>query len=338
MTFKAERKPINTLPENNSKSWLEVLYRPISSELPRVEEKVASACSVIEAAGSGAPLLQLGGKRIRPALVLLSSLFGSGPSPEVIRLAAAVEILHLATLVHDDLIDCSASRRGKPTVNRLRGNNAAILTGDYLYALFLEHTAGFDKPILASLAGSLQKMVKAELLQQQLLYDCNISEKDYLARTYLKSGAFLSCCCRIGAEFAGAPEKVRRSLERYGWFMGISFQIKDDILDFQGDASNLGKPVAQDLKQGVLTLPVIHALKNSPGRHELRALIEKKELTAAALKFILRELMEGSSLSYSVRMAERYAHLAGCALTALPDNAARNSLKSLLKFVITREL
>ena len=338
MTSTAEYTPSNALSEINSENRLQEIYRPICSKLSQVEKEVANVCSATVLAGSGSHLLQAGGKRIRPALVLLSSHYGSGSGPEVIRLATAVEILHLATLVHDDLIDCSANRRGKATVNRVWGSNTAILAGDYLYALFLEHTAGFQKSILASLAGSLRNMVKAELLQLQLLNNCDLSEKDYVARTYLKAGSFLSCCSRLGAELTGAPEKVRRALERYGWFMGIAFQIKDDLLDYQGDETNLGKPVAQDLRQGVLTLPVIHALKNSPERLALRTLIENKELTATNLKFVISELERCGSLSYSARMAERYAHLAGRALATLPDNQARESLEALLDFVLTRDL
>jgi len=316
---------------------LESVYLPIKKELCRVEEKITSACSSMEPAGSCTYLMQAGGKRIRPALILLSSMYGSAPAPELIRLAASVELLHLATLVHDDLLDCSERRRGAPTINKTWGNNAAVLAGDYLYALFLEHTAGFDKPILSSLAVSLRNMVKAELLQLQQLYNCDISEKDYIVRTFLKSGSFLSCCSRLGAVLAGAPGKVHRALERYGWFMGMVFQIKDDILDFQGNVLNLGKPVAQDLRQGVLTLPVIYALKNSPERYQIRILIENKEFTAATLQFIVSELKNCGALSYSARMAEHYAQLAGRALAVLPDNTARNSLEALLDFVTTRE-
>ncbi len=337
MTLKAECKPSNTLPESIAETRLESIYLPIKSELSQVEEKIAGACSAIGPAGSGSYLLRAGGKRIRAALVLLSSLYGNDPAPEVIRLAASVEILHLATLVHDDLIDYSDSRRGAPTVNKIWGSNAAILAGDYLYALFLEHAAGFGKAIFSSIAVSLRNMVKAEILQLQLLYNCDISERDYVARTYLKAGSFLSCCSRLGAELAGAPEKVRRALERYGWFMGIAFQIKDDILDFLGDETSLGKPVAQDLRQGVVTLPVIHALSNSSERHQIRTLIEKKEFSATTLQFIIRELENCGSLSYSARILKRYARLAGRALAPLPENQARNSLEALLDFVITRE-
>lgn len=338
MTSKLKFKPIGALPEIIGENRLAAIYQPIRSELSRVEEIIAGACSTMGLVESGPLLQKAGGKRIRPALVLLSSLYGSGPFPEVIRLAAAVEILHLATLVHDDLIDGADKRRGASTVNRIWGGTAAVLTGDYLYALFLEHTAGFDQPTLSSMAVSLKNMVRAEILQLQLHYNCDISEKDYIARTFLKCGSFLSCCSRLGAYLAGAPERVQRSLERYGWFMGISFQIKDDILDFQGDETSLGKPVAQDLKQGVLTLPVLHALKNSPARYDIRSLIEKKELTAADLKFIIRELESCGALSYSARIAERFSQLALRALAILPDNKARESLNALLDFVITRKL
>ncbi|HBC92275.1 MAG TPA: hypothetical protein DCZ10_05050 [Pelotomaculum sp.] len=338
MTLKAECKPSNVLPECLAATRLESIYLPIKSELSQVEEEIAGACSAMGPAGSGSHLLRAGGKRIRPALVLLSSLYGNDPVPTVIKLAVSVEILHLATLVHDDLIDYADSRRGAPTVNKIWGGNAAILAGDCLYALFLEHAAGFGKPILSSIAVSLRDMVKAEMLQLQFLYDCDLSERDYVARTYLKAGSFLSCCSRVGAELAGVPEKVRRALARYGCFMGIAFQIKDDILDFLGDETSLGKPLTQDLRQGVLTLPVIHALKSSPARHQIRTLIEKRELSAAAIQFIIRELEHCGSLSYAAGILKHYARLAGRALATLPDNQARNSLEALLDFVVTREL
>lgn len=337
MTLKNECAPGKELPETTIVNHLEKIYRPIKSELSLVDKEIVKVCSITDPAGSGTHLLQAGGKRIRPALVLLSSLYGSAPTNERIRLAVTVEILHLATLVHDDLIDNSDSRRGTPTVNKLWGSKAAILAGDYMYALFLEHAAGFNKNILSPLAVSLKNMVKAEILQQQYLYNCDISEKNYLSRTYLKSGSFLSCCSRLGAELAGAPRKVQHALAKYGWFMGISFQLKDDILDFQGDETKLGKPVAQDLRQGVLTLPVIYALKNSTERQNLRTLIENKELTATTQQFFLRELEKCGALSYSAEMLYRYARLAGRALLTLPENAARNSLEALLDFVITRK-
>lgn len=336
MTSKVERKALNDPPESIVQNRLKSIYLPVKKELSLVEEEIAAACSAC-GAGSGSHLQEAGGKRIRPALVLLSSLFGSAPAPEIIRLAAAVEILHLASLVHDDLIDYADSRRGAPTVNRLWGNNAAILAGDHLFALFLERAAGFDKKILSSLAVSLKNMVQAEIIQVELLYNCELSEKEYIERTYLKSGSFLSCCSRLGAELAGAPEKVRHALERYGWFMGVAFQIKDDILDFQGKESNLGKPVAQDLRQGVLTLPVIYALRYSPDRQKLRTMIENKELSGTAQQYIIRELENCGALSYSVRMLMRYTRLAGRALAALPESAAKKSLLALLEFVQTRE-
>lgn len=330
-------KMTSTLPSKKTNVQLEEVYGPILEILPEVENELSRICILPEPVGDGLRLLRAGGKRIRPALVLLSSLYGRGPCPEVTRLAAAVEVLHLATLVHDDIIDGSENRRGERTVNELQGKNTAILTGDYLYALFLGQAASLGEYTLASLSGALRDMVQAEIDQQKDLFNCDSDEKDYLKRTSLKSGSFLACCCKLGAQTAGAPEVNTRSLERFGWLSGISFQIKDDLLDFEGDAVNLGKPVAQDLSQGVLTLPVIHALKHSNKKNEIRALIEKKELSAPALELIIGEVLAAGSLAYAERMAERYAWLAGRVLSTLPQNAARESLFSLLRFTLLRE-
>lgn len=334
--FKTMKRP-NPLSADQNRIVLEEIYRPIHGELAAVENELNRILSVPEAAGDDLHRIRAGGKRIRPALVLLSSLYGGGARPGVIRLAAAVEVLHLATLVHDDIIDCSESRRGEPTVNKLRGKNAAILTGDHLYALFLEESAGLGEYVLSSLAGALKDMIQAEIAQQQGLFNCDTGEKDYLKRVSLKAGSFLSCCCKLGARVAGASEDITRSLERFGWFSGICFQIKDDLLDFQGEAANLGKPVAQDLRQGVLTLPVIHALRFSPGKKEMRSLIERKELSAPALESIIGEMLEAGSLAYAERMAKRYAWLAGRVLSTLPRNAARDSFSAILEFIILRE-
>ncbi len=307
------------------------MYGPVLEEMQGVETELGGVFQ-----GSDFNSILMGGKRLRPALVLLSSLFGRGPCPSVRKLAAAVEILHLATLVHDDIIDGSDCRRGERTVNNLMGQNTAILAGDYLYAIFLERTAGLPEFALSTLSTSLKTMVNAEIDQQRALFKSATSEKEYLTRVTGKSGAFLSCCCKLGASLSGVSHVSTLSLERFGLFLGVSFQITDDLLDFTGDALNLGKPVAQDIRHGVLTLPVIHALKYSPRKTEICVLIEKKELPTTAVEFIVSELCKAGSFSYTHRLARRCAWMAGRALASLPENDARQSLFSLLDFITTR--
>jgi len=337
MNTEAKHKPVTYETPSSVENTLAAIYQPIRHELSLVEKEIADICAYMRQAGSHPEPLQTGGKRIRPALLLLSSLFGKEQGQDAIRLAAAVEILHLATLIHDDLIDESSYRRGKPTINKQWGNNAAVLAGDYLYALLLEYTAGYDKSIITALATALRNMVQAELLQLNSQYNCDITEKDYIRRIFFKTGSFLSCCCVIGAILSGAPVHVQRTLERYGCFIGIAFQLKDDLLDFQGNMDYMGKPVAQDLKQGVLTLPVIYALKYSPEKKLIRSLIENKNITTTHLREIVKELANCGALSYSLDIAERYIYLAGKALAALPANEAKKSLEALLDFVILRE-
>ncbi|MFA4886123.1 MAG: polyprenyl synthetase family protein, partial [Desulfotomaculaceae bacterium] len=278
-----------------------------------------------------------GGKRLRPALVFLSSRFGDGPCAKVARLATAVETLHLATLVHDDIIDHAKSRRGVNTINTARGENTAILTGDYLYAIFLERSAGLGEIALHSLSGALKDMVQAEFAQQKDLFNCAVDLKSYLRRTFKKSGSFLACCCKLGAFLAGAPMKTVLALEKFGFHAGISFQITDDLLDFKGRPDTLGKPVGQDIMQGLLTLPVIHVLANSPANVEIRDLIAKRDLHPDSIEFIAKAMREAGSLSYTAALASRYAYLAGRVLSALPAESARDSLCALLEFITTRE-
>ncbi|MDD4334295.1 MAG: polyprenyl synthetase family protein [Desulfotomaculaceae bacterium] len=277
-----------------------------------------------------------GGKKMRPALVLLSSLYGRGPCPDITRLAVAVEILHLASLVHDDIIDFSLNRRGKPTVNQLFGDKSAVLAGDYLYFLFLEQAAELGEYVLKSLSGTLKDMIRAEFDQQRGLFKYEVYEKIYLKRSAQKAGTFLSCCCKLGAMLAGAPPKAICSLDKFGLFLGISFQIKDDLLDFQGNPAATGKPVSNDINRGIFTLPLIHALKNSPNKNILRNLISRGELPLSALEYIINDMRETGSLDYAAAMAKRYALLADRALSLLPANPARDSLYSLTEFVTKR--
>lgn len=321
----------NCLSDRNN-MHLEHLYKPVQKELNDVEDILERVCRLSELK----PLLK-SGKKLRPALVLLSSLFGRGSRTDVTRLAAAVEILHLASLVHDDIIDCSLKRRGKPTINKLFGDKSAVLAGDYLYFLFLEQAAKLGENVLTSLSGALKNMIRAEFDQQRELFNYEVYEKIYLKRLAQKTGTFLSCCCKLGALLAGAPPEAICSLEKFGLFLGISFQIKDDLLDFQGNPATTGKPVSNDINRGVFTLPLIHALKNSPNKNILRDLIKSSKLTLSSLEYIINDMRKTGSLDYTGEMAKRYALLADRALSSLPPNPARDSFYCLTEFVIKRD-
>ncbi len=321
------------MPFEKNSLWLELIYKPILKELVKLEQELAGTCAI--------PDFQpfpRGGKRLRPALVLLSSCFGKGTDDKIIRLAAAVEILHLATLVHDDIIDQSQSRRGESTINKVFGERIALLAGDYLYAAFLEKSAGLGQTALQGLSVVLKDMIQAEFAQQKDLFNCAVDEKSYLGRTVKKSGSFLACCCKLGALLSGAPVKTVLALEKFGLHAGISFQIMDDLLDFKGYSKELGKPVGQDIRQGILTLPVIHVLANSLSGAALRLLIEKRQLDPDNIEYIVKSMLEAGSFSYTAVVAGQYARLAGHALAALPGGAARDSLNALLKFIETRKI
>jgi heptaprenyl diphosphate synthase len=318
--------------DHKDNTILESFFRPVCKELKDIGNTLERICRLSELK----PLLK-GGKRLRPAMVLLSSLFGSGPCPKVTRLAAAVEILHLATLVHDDIIDCSLKRRGRPTINKLLGDKSAILAGDYLFFLFLEQSASLGEYVISSLSGVLKDMINAEYDQQRQLFNYDIFENTYIKRTSQKAGSFLSCCCKLGALLSGAQPEIINSLDRFGLFLGISFQITDDLLDFQGKPDTIGKPVSNDIAQGVFTLPLIHALKNSPHKNTLRDLIKKRELLPSSLEYIANDIRETGSLDYAAGMAKRYSLLAERALSSLPANPARDSLFSLVEFVTKRD-
>src|SRR5271169_4335678 len=248
------------------------LVRP---ELDQVEreiglESVASA----EAVTYISQYLQSGGgKRLRPILVLLcGKLFGES-NPGLVRMAAVVEMIHTATLVHDDVIDMAKTRRGRPSINVVWGNHTSVLAGDWLYMqAFQVALRERSFPILDLLINLTQMMVEGELLQLERIGKIGVTEADYMELIDRKTASLFSACARLGALSAGAEEPVETRLGEYAWNLGIAFQLIDDVLDFTSREKILGKPVGNDLREGKVTLPLIYALETA--EPEERRLVE----------------------------------------------------------------
>jgi len=256
------------------------IFDLVKADLRRVEEEMAleSVSSVEAITTIGRYLQSSGGKRLRPSLLLLSSkLFGeSGPS--AIRLGAVVEIIHAATLVHDDVIDAAETRRGRPSTNAQWGNHTSVLAGDWLYMqAFQIAVRERNFRVLDVLTALTQMMVEGELLQLERIGHINVSEADYMELVHRKTAALFSACARLGAMVSGADSQAEDKLGEYAWNLGMAFQLVDDMLDFTAREQTLGKPVGGDLREGKITLPLIYALEEATAEER------------ASIEFILKE-------------------------------------------------
>src|SRR6266853_2888432 len=240
------------------------IYDLVREDLAKVEKEIGleSISSVDAITYIGQYLQTGGGKRLRPILVLLcGKLFGPA-SPGLVRMAAVVEMIHTATLVHDDVIDMAKTRRGRPSINVVWGNHTSVLAGDWLYMqAFQVALRERNFAILDLLIGLTQRMVEGELLQLERIGKIGVTEADYMELIDRKTASLFSACARLGAISVGAGEAVEARLGEYAWNLGIAVPLVDDILDFTSREKILGKPVGNDLREGKVTLPLIYALK-----------------------------------------------------------------------------
>jgi octaprenyl-diphosphate synthase len=313
------------------------LYGPVQADLALVEETLAAVCRVdheplakmLELALSGA------GKRIRPALVLLAGTFGHYRLDLLVPLAASVELLHTATLVHDDVIDNSEVRRGRPTVNKAFQNSIAVMVGDYMFAHAAELvTRTGSLEVVKLFAHTLMVMAKGEIGQDVRAYDVRQDVQEYLARIAGKTASLFATACQGGAMVAQVPEPWAKALWDYGHHLGMAFQIVDDILDFTGNEAELGKPVGSDLLQGTLTLPSLLLMQRWPDDNPVQRYFQERrpELVAEAVAII-----RASDIPEECHdMACRFGEAAKAALTPLPATAARRTLEGLVDYILQR--
>jgi len=282
-------------------------------------------------------LLAAGGKRIRPAFCVLAARFTACPPERVVPLAAALELIHMASLVHDDVVDDALIRRGRPTVRARWGNRISTHFGDYLFAQSLIIIAGYDDPLVQRiLADTSVRMCQGEIHQIAGVFDVDQGLADYLGRINRKTALLFAASCQLGGVAGGAPPLVWRRLRCFGRFLGMAFQVVDDILDFVADQGELGKPVGSDLAQGILTLPAIRALACSPRRERLRRLLEGRLAGESDLAEAVALIKECGAIEYSFAVADCYVAKAKAQLALLPANEARAVLGRLADFVTAR--
>ena len=280
-----------------------------------------------------------GGKRIRPSLLLLAAHVLGFSGPSCIRLGAVVEMVHTATLVHDDIIDGADRRRGRPSANATWGNEKCVLAGDWLYMqafrIALEEK---NLRILDLLIELTQQMVEGELLQMQKLGKA-VSEAEYFDLIYRKTACLFSVSMRLGAVLASATEEQEAALALYGRTVGLAFQIVDDVLDLTATEEVLGNPVASDLREGKATLAVIHSIDHGTAadRQAIQRVLDDKGFTRTSREQLQQILARNGSVEYAMAAAHRYADQARKALSALADTDYKRALLWAPDFVVARE-
>ncbi len=280
-----------------------------------------------------------GGKRIRPALLLLSSKLFDYQGRGAVRLGAVVEIIHTATLVHDDIIDEAEIRRGRPAANTQWGNSKCVLAGDWLYMqAFKVALQERNFRILDTLIDLTQQMVEGELLQIEKLGKL-ISLDEYFDLIFRKTACLFSVCMRMGAILGGATPEQEENLAQYGRDLGMAFQIVDDVLDLTASETVLGKPVASDLREGKVTMAVIHSLERCTAaeRHLIAKVVEERTVDGLTHGEILAILNRYGSFDATNECALRYAELARNAICNFPDGEIKRALLWAPEFVVARE-
>ncbi len=286
-------------------------------------------------------LLGGGGKRLRPALLLLSARYaGRTKTDGAIRLGAVVELLHSATLIHDDVIDSANTRRGRPSANSRWGNHRSVLVGDWLYMLsFQMALEERNFRILDILIDLTQKMVEGELIQLEKIGRIDVTEQDALRLATYKTACLFSGCARLGAVLGGLQDEGEEALAEYGRYAGLAFQLVDDLLDFTASAEQLGKPVLSDLKEGKVTLPLIYAMEN--GHRDARELVarvlEEKEFDSVRPETIVALVQESGALDRARNLAHEYARRAKACLNGHGDSEYARALLTLPDFILERE-
>ncbi len=340
------------------------IFELVRDDLALVEREIAAQNGgAIEPVAEIASYLQEGGgKRLRPALLLLAAGASGYRGPSAIRLGAVVEMIHSATLVHDDVIDGAQTRRGRPSTNARWGNHMSVLAGDWLYMQSFEMALRERNfAILDILIDLTQNMVEGELLQLTLLGQIDLSERGATELAYRKTACLFSGCARLGAVLGRQPKPVEEALAEYGRYAGLAFQLVDDLLDFTASPEKLGKPVLSDLKEGKVTLPLIFALENgalengssrldaavssdghasgdvSAGRKLVAKVLEERDFLSVRPEQIARLVEESGARARAAALAREYVCRAKSCLDVLPETEYRRALLAVPDFILERE-
>lgn len=314
----------------------------IGPELAAIEAEIAGAIDspVGLIREMGEFIAGAGGKRLRPILLLMAARLAGYSGPRAVRLGCVVELLHTATLIHDDVVDQAPLRRGRPSANARWGDDASVLVGDHLYSKsFALMVRDGDPAVLDTLARATVSMTEAEVLQLERKRNGTTTEADYLRIITQKTASFISACCRIGALLGGAAGARLEALTRYGLDIGIAFQLADDSLDFVADEARLGKAIGADLKEGKRTLPLIAALNRAAPaeRERIQVTLESRVPSPAEVEEIRALVVRYEGVDYALERARAYAQTAKEDLGPFADCEDRETLALIADFVVGRD-
>ena len=318
------------------------IFDLVKADLRRVEEEIAlESVSSVDAITTISRYLQSsGGKRLRPSLLLLSSkLIGDG-GPSAIRLGAVVEIIHAATLVHDDVIDAAETRRGRPSTNAQWGNHTSVLAGDWLYMqAFQIAVRERNFRVLDILIGLTQMMVEGELLQLERIGKIDVSEADYMELVHRKTAGLFSACARLGALVAGADSAAEDKLGEYAWNLGMAFQLVDDMLDFTAREQTLGKPVGGDLREGKITLPLIYALERATPdeRRPIETVLKERSYADVPFREVRALIERYNGFERTQERAQAFTHKARQLIGEFPESPYQRALYAVTELVTDRD-
>jgi geranylgeranyl pyrophosphate synthase len=316
------------------------IYGPAQEDLVLVEDTI-DRIKHVESFPMLAKMLEAvlggGGKRLRPAIALLAGRFGDYNADVHVPLAASIELLHTATLVHDDVIDASPSRRGRATANALYNNAASVMLGDYMFAHAAELISRTnDVKVVRLFARTLMAIAGGELHQDMSAYQYGQDTMTYFGRIEGKTASLFATSAEGGAMLGRCEPEEREALRVYGLNVGMAFQVVDDILDFTGDEGELGKPVGSDLMQGTLTLPSLLLMERYPGDNPIRTAFRSKKPKAEQIAEAVRLVLDSDIVDESYRVARDFRDRALSALDAMPGGEARSALEDIAAYVLER--
>ncbi|MBI3680612.1 MAG: polyprenyl synthetase family protein [Acidobacteria bacterium] len=314
----------------------------VKDDLKKVERELSvESVASVEAVTHIAQYLQSsGGKRLRPALLLLATRMIGPITPSAIRMAAVVELIHAATLIHDDVIDMAQTRRGRPSSNVIWGNHISVLAGDWLYMqAFQIALRERNFHVLDMLINLTQMMVEGELLQLERLGKMEISEADYMQLVDRKTACLFSVCAKLGAHTAGADESTESRLGEFAWNLGIAFQLVDDVLDFTAHENVLGKPVGNDLREGKVTLPLIYALESAGAgeRRQVETVVAERSYEKAPFAGILRIIDRHKGVERVRERAQAFTEKAKAIIGEFPESSYQRALAAVPDLVTDRD-
>lgn len=321
---------------------MEQLLGPIQSEIDlferRLDERLESDVELVHEVARYMAMLK--GKRLRPALVVLCAKATGKWDDRVIDAGVGVEMIHAATVIHDDVIDDSTTRRGQASVNEKWNDHVAVLMGDFLLARALCILVDLDNlEAMGVVSRATERLSQGEIYEFQIGLQSDTRETSYLAMVGDKTASLITAACKIGPLIVGADRSVVDALAQYGEFLGLAFQIADDLLDFTGDAQRLGKPVGHDLREGKITLPLIHALAAAPEAHrcEIENLLRQNEKNEQDWERVVRFVEDSDGLVSAARQAKGYAAKAQECLKVLEPSVPRTILETAVRLVVERD-